>query len=101
VPSWSEWVVSMTPIGLEAPERLRAAVAALLATLTWPASTTPPGLVALRLKVDARGNVTSVERVTGDARVAATLVVRLGGLKGRAKASRGEGTLVVTIRFAI
>jgi Ca-activated chloride channel homolog len=93
-------VVSATPIGLATPERLRAAIEARLTTLAWPA-TTPTGLVTLRFKVDARGNVTSIERVTGDAHVAATLVARLGGLKSTAKASGGLGNMIVTIRLAI
>ncbi|HTA20075.1 MAG TPA: VIT domain-containing protein [Polyangia bacterium] len=93
-------VTSATPTGLAAAERLRAAIEARLTTLAWPA-TTPTGLVTLRFKVDGRGNVTTIERVTGDARVAATLVARLGGLSSAAKATSGEGILIVTLRFGI
>ncbi|HEX4403651.1 MAG TPA: VIT and VWA domain-containing protein [Polyangia bacterium] len=94
-------VVSTTPLDLATPERLRAAIEARLATLVWPA-TTPTGLVTLRLEVDARGNVTSIERVSGDTNVSATLIRGLGGLKSDAKATKEHraGTLLVTVRIA-
>jgi Ca-activated chloride channel family protein len=92
--------VASTAADLASPERLRAAVEAKLASLTWPAGSTPKGLVVLRLRVDAAGKVTAVEVVSGDRGLGARLRSNLVGLTSGARGSTPKATLVVTIRLA-
>jgi Ca-activated chloride channel family protein len=91
-------VVSLTPTDVAAPQTLRAAIEARLATLTFTRGT-PAGLVALRLSIDASGKVTGVDVLSGDAAVAAQLRARLLELRSAAKATSPKATVVVTIRL--
>jgi Ca-activated chloride channel family protein len=92
-------VVSSIPTNLASPELLRAAIDARLGTLKWPAPWAP-GLIVMRLHVDATGRVTAVEVVSGNATLGASLRARLVGLTSGAKAATSKATLVVTIRIA-
>jgi Ca-activated chloride channel family protein len=93
-------VVATTGTDLVSPERLRDAVEAKLAALTWPAGSAPAGVVVVRLHVDAAGKVTALDLVSGDATLATLLRARLVGLTSAAKATSAQAALVVTIRLA-
>jgi Ca-activated chloride channel family protein len=92
-------IVSLTPTDVGAPQALRAAIEARLATLTF-APRVPTGLVVLRLDIDASGKVTAVDVLSGDAGVAAQLRAKLLELRSAAKAKSPKAAVVVTIRLA-